>query len=170
MAYEISPIAAATNVLTTINGVDPGLNRPLRGFRFTAEFGDLGTSSFKSVTSGFGIQVNESEYREGGFGALTVRKVPGLVTYNDIRLEKGMYSDPMIYEWFCKFMCGETPTPVETAFITVYDNAGNPTAKWEVYNAWPKEYESGDLNADDSNILIETLTLAHEGIQRVGIS
>ncbi len=169
MPYETQEPTGTLAPLSTVGGVDPGLNRPLRGFRFVAEFGDLGTSSFKSVGSGFGIQVNESEYREGGFASLTVRKVPGLVSYNDIRLEKGMYSDPLLYDWFCDYMCGKTPDPVQVATITVFDNAANPTAKWEVYNAWPKEYESSDLNADDSSILIETLTIAHEGIQRVTV-
>jgi len=169
MAYQTQTPGGASAVLETVGSDARGLLDPLRGFRFTAEFGDLGTSSFKTVSGGFSIQVDDTPYREGGFASLTVRKLPGLVTYNDMRLEKGMYNNPLLYDWFCKFLCGETVDPVQTATITVYDNQGNPTAKWEVYNAWPKEYESGDLNADDSNILIESLILAHEGIQRVSI-
>lgn len=169
MAYQTQTPAGATAVLETVGSDARGLLDPLRGFRFTAEFGDLGTSSFKTVSGGFSIEVNESEYREGGFASLTTRKVPGLVQYSDVTLEKGMYQNPMLYEWFCKFMCGETVDPVPTSTITVFDNAGNATAKWELYNAWPKSYSSGDLNADDSSILIETLVLAHEGIQRVSV-
>lgn len=169
MAYQTQTPGGATEVLETSGSSARGLLDPLRGFRFTADFYGLGTSSFKTVSGGFSIDVNESEYREGGFASLTTRKVPGLVSYNDMTLEKGMYQSPLLYEWFCQFLCGETVDPVQTATITVYDNQGAPTARWELYNAWPKSYSSGDLSADDSSILVESLTIAHEGIQRVSI-
>lgn len=169
MAYQTQTPGGATEVLETNGSSARGLLDPIRGFRFTADFYGLGTSSFKTVSGGFSIDVAEQEYREGGFASLTTRKVPGLVTYSDMTLEKGMYQSPLLYEWFCQFLCGETVDPVQTATITVYDNQGAPTARWELYNAWPKSYSSGDLSADDSSILVETLTLCHEGIQRVSI-
>ena len=140
------------------------LEAPLRGFRFTATFDNLGTSSFKSV-SGFSATVDSQDYREGGFGYLTRRKLPGLVSYDDITLEKGLYSNPLLYNFFNDYLEGQNFNPVN-AVITLYNNAGTPTASWTVINAWPTSYRSGDLNAEDSSILIETLTLAHEGIKR----
>ncbi len=150
-------------VLSTQN--TKGLSAPLRGFRFTANFGNLGTSSFRSV-SGFSSNVDSSDYREGGFGHLTKRKLPGLVSYDDITLEKGLYSNPLLYNFFNDFLEGNRFEPVALATITLYNNAGEPTASWSVINAWPLSYKSGDLNAEDSSILIESLTLAHEGIKR----
>lgn len=140
------------------------LQAPLRGFRFTATFEGLGTSSFKSVT-GFSSTIDSIEYREGGFGYLTKRKVPGLVNYDEITLEKGLYSNPILYNFFNDYLEGQNFTPVN-AVITIYDNAATPTASWTVINAWPTSYRSGDLNAEDSSILVESLTLAHEGIKR----
>ncbi len=153
-----------TEVLSTRNSIVKGLSSPLRGFRFTASFGDLGTSSFRSV-SGFSSNVDSSDYREGGFGHLTKRKLPGLVSYDDITLEKGLYSNPLLYNFFNAYLEGNKFEPVN-ATITLYNNAGEPTASWSVINAWPMSYKSGDLNAEDSSILIESLTLAHEGIKR----
>ncbi len=153
-----------TEVLSTNASITSGLSSPIRGFRFTAYFQNLGTSSFKSVT-GFSADVETQEYREGGFGFLTKRKLPGLVSYDDITLEKGLYSNPLLYNFFNDYLEGNSFTPVN-ATITVYDNAGTPTASWTVINAWPKSYKSGDLSAEDSSILIETLTLAHEGVKR----
>lgn len=168
MPYETQQPAGTTQALETNAAEGNGLLTPLRGFRFTADFGTLGITSFKSVTGGFGATVDAQEYREGGFASLTNRKVPGLVSYDPMRLEKGMYSSTDLYDWFCSYLCGETVNPVQKAIITVYDNQGAPQAKWEMYNAWPSHYESGDLNADDSSILIETLEIQHEGIQRIG--
>ena len=153
-----------TEVLSTSSSVANGLSAPIRGFRFTANFDGLGTTSFKSV-SGFSSDVSVSEYREGGFGYLTPRKLPGIVSYDDITLEKGLYQNPLLYNFFNDYLEGNSFSPVN-AQIIVYNNAGVPTASWTVINAWPKSYKSTDLSADDSNVLIETLTLVHEGIKR----
>lgn len=151
-------------VLTTESSAAAGLRNPIRGFRFTASFQGLGTSSFRSV-QGFSTDVAVTEYREGAFGRLTVRKLPGLATYTEITLEKGLYSNPLLYNYFHAFLDGETFTPVN-ATITVYDNAGEATASWRVINAWPSRYESGGLDASNSEVLVETLVLQHEGITR----
>ena len=153
-----------TEVLSTKASVTNGLSSPIRGFRFTANFEGLGTTSFKEV-QGFSTEVDSTEYREGGFGYLTKRKLPGLVTYGDITLTKGLYSNPILYNFFNDYLEGSNFTPVN-AVITVFNNAAEPTASWSVINAWPKQYSSTDLNAEDSSILIETLVLAHEGIKR----
>ncbi len=153
-----------TEVLSTKASITNGLSSPIRGFRFTANFEGLGITSFREV-QGFSSEVDSTEYREGGFGYLTKRKLPGLVNYGDITLTKGLYSNPILYNFFNDFLEGNNFTPVN-AVITIYDNAGNPTASWSVINAWPKQYSSTDLNAEDSAILIETLVLAHEGIKR----
>ncbi len=154
-----------TEVLSTRSSITNGLSAPIRGFRFIAEFEGLGTSSFKSVTGAFQTSVEEIEYREGGFGYLTKRKLPGLVSYQPVKLEKGLYSNPVLYNFFNDYLEGNNFTPVN-AVITVFNNAGEPTAKWSLINAWPQAYESTDLNAESSEILIESLTLVHEGIKR----
>jgi len=153
-----------TQVLSTDSAEANGLQAPIRGFRFTVNFTGLGTTSWREV-NGFGMTVDTPTYREGGFGILTVRKLPGLVTYDDITLSKGLYSNPLLYNFFCDYLEGQNFQPVN-ATIIVYDNAGTPQASWTVYNAWPSHYESTGLNAESSDILVESLTLVHEGIKR----
>ena len=153
-----------TEALTTESAAAGGLRNPIRGFRFTCNFQGLGTTSFKTV-EGFSAEVNSSEYREGGFGRLTVRKLPGLAQYNTLTLTKGLYSNPLLYNYFQNYLEGGTFAPVN-ATITVFDNAGEATASWQVINAWPSRYESNGLDATNSDVLIETLELQHEGILR----
>ena len=153
-----------TGVLSTRASITNGLQSPMRGFRFTVNFEGLGTSSFKTC-SGVDATVDTTEYREGGFGYLTKRKLPGLVQYGDIELTKGLYSDPLLYNFFNDYLEGNNFNPVN-AVITIYDNAANPQASWSVINAWPTSYKSSEFSADSSDILIETLTLTHEGIKR----
>lgn len=153
-----------TEALTTESAAAGGLRNPIRGFRFTCSLQGLGTTSFKTV-EGFSADVANSEYREGGFGRLTVRKLPGLVTYPELTLTKGLYSNPLLYNYFQNYLEGGTFAPVN-ATITVFDNAGEATASWQVINAWPSHYESGGLDATNSDVLVETLTLQNEGVLR----
>ncbi len=153
-----------TGVLSTNSTDANGLQAPIRGFRFTANFEGLGTTSFREV-QGFNTDVETIQYREGGFGFLTSRKLPGMITYGEITLSKGLYASPLLYNFFNDYLEGNNFKPVN-ATIIVYDNAGNPQASWTVINAWPSRYESTGLNAESSEILVETLNLQHEGIKR----
>ncbi|BED92131.1 MAG: phage tail protein [Candidatus Improbicoccus pseudotrichonymphae] len=156
-------LASAGTLSTTSISSQP-LASPIRGFRFTASFNGLGTASFKSV-EGFSIDVASSEYREGAFGRLTVRKLPGLATFSDITLTKGLYSNMELYTFFTSYLEGQNLNPVD-GVITTYDNSGTATASWSVLSAWPIRYEPSGLNADNSEIIIETLVLANEGVFR----
>ncbi|MCL2311369.1 MAG: phage tail protein [Firmicutes bacterium] len=151
-------------VLSTAGLGAGALGAPIRGFRFTATFEGLGTASFKSV-EGFRIEIGTLEYREGAFGRLTMRKVPGLVTYGDITLTKGVYSNIELYDFFHGFLVGVKTLGVN-AIIRVFDAAGDIVASWTVIRAWPISIESTGLNADSSEILIETVVLVNEGVFR----
>ncbi|MDR1240654.1 MAG: phage tail protein [Oscillospiraceae bacterium] len=155
---------ATGGVLSTPAMPSNALASPIRGFRFTATFDGLGTASFKSV-EGFRLETATTEYREGAFGRLTVRKLPGLVTFSEITLTKGLYSDPELYRFFSSYLEGTTLAPVN-AVIRAYDNAGTVTASWSVRHTWPISYESAGLNADSSDVIIETLVLTNEGVFR----
>ena len=44
---------------------------------------------------------------------------------------------------------------------------GASTARFIVSEAWPTKYEVSELNAKGSEVLVETLELSNEGIERV---
>ncbi len=54
----------------------------------------------------------------------------------------------------------------QTVTITLLDINGEPAASWQVINAWPTKYTAPDFNATASEIAVETLELAHEGMTR----
>ena len=55
----------------------------------------------------------------------------------------------------------------KAASVTVYDQAGEMKARWELLNAYPTKYEGPKLEAGSNDVANETLTLVHEGIKRV---
>ena len=123
--------------------------------------------SFKSVSS-ISVELGTTEYREGAFATLGPRKIPAMMSYPDVTLEKGMYNSPVLYEFFMGYVNGKNLT-VGQMLITAYDNADTPTAQWQALNVWPYRYESPGLSADSADILIESVTFATEGIYRITI-
>ena len=55
----------------------------------------------------------------------------------------------------------------KAASVTVYDQAGDMKARWEMINAYPTKYEGPKLEAGSNEVANETITLVHEGIKRV---
>jgi phage tail-like protein len=51
--------------------------------------------------------------------------------------------------------------------IILMDEEGNSAARWEFTEAWPSKYDAPDLNAKGTDIAIETLEIANEGMMRV---
>ena len=88
MAENRQILGGSTDVLTT-DQQGSGLKYPIRGHRFTVVIEGLGLISFKSV-EGFSMETSPVEYREGAVASLTMRKIPGMITYGDITLTKGM--------------------------------------------------------------------------------
>ena len=43
---------------------------------------------------------------------------------------------------------------------------GRRTARWNFVNAWPTKWDGPDFNAEGNDVAIETLELAHEGVER----
>ena len=55
----------------------------------------------------------------------------------------------------------------ESATITMFDNAGTGVLGWKLERALPIKFKAADLNARGSEVGVEELHLAHEGLRRV---
>lgn len=163
---ERTVLGGAADVLSS-EALGAGLKYPIRGHRFTVQIDGLGLMSFKSVSAP-SVELGSTEYREGAFATLGTRKIPTMLTYPDITLEKGMYSALTLYEFFMGYVNGKNLS-VGQMTITAYDNADAPTAMWQAINVWPTRYESGGLSADSAEILVESMTFATEGIWRMTV-
>ena len=55
----------------------------------------------------------------------------------------------------------------KTITITLLDEEEAPAGSWQVINAWPMRYTAPDFNATASEVAIESIEIAHEGMTRV---
>ena len=132
-------------------------------FRFKVEIDGLEAGGFSEVT-GFDASIDVMEYREGDM-VQTPMKMPGLKKYGNITLRKGLADTTVLYDWITAGIEGEVER--KTITITLLDQTESPVASWQVLNAWPVKYTGPDFNATSSEVAIETLEVAHEGMTRV---
>lgn len=136
---------------------------PYRNFRFRLEIDGLDAGSFSEV-SGFDATIDVVEYRAGDDPAITPTKLPGLIKYGNITLKWGAAETMVLYDWLIDITEGTIEK--KTVTLTALDEEGAPAASWRCINAWPVKYTAPDFNGTASEIAIETIELAHEGLTR----
>ena len=132
-------------------------------FRYKVEIDGLEAGGF-SEASGFDASIDVIEYREGDM-VQTPMKIPGLKKYGNITLKQGVADSMVMYEWMIAGVEGEVER--KTITITILDETETAAASWQVINAWPTKYTAPDFNATSSEIAIESMEIAHDGMTRV---
>ncbi len=137
-------------------------NYPLLTSHFIVNWG--GTRTSFSEVSGLSIEHDIVEYRDGASKENIVTKIPGIKKYGNIVLKRGIVKgDNEFYDWIKTIKFNQVERRDIT--ITLLDEEHNPVVTWKVINSWPVKLESPLLNAQASEVAIESLELAHEGIK-----
>jgi phage tail-like protein len=137
---------------------------PFRNYNFALELDGLTLAYFTDCT-GFGASTDPIEYNEGGRNFTTL-KMPGRTKYTNIVLKWGMTDSRELWDWYHDVIIGKIKR--KTGSIVVYDLDGlTEKARWNFVNAWPTKWDGPDFSSKGNELAIETLELAHEGIERV---
>src|SRR3954451_9353251 len=141
----------------------PGLanNKVTQALNFEVKLLGLDVQlGFFATVTGFSSQADVLEYPEGGQNTF-VHRLPTRVKQGNITLKRGVIPDSVLYEWFQKSTVQVEPV---TLVITLLDTAMRPVKVWNLINAYPVKWTGGDLNASSTEILTESLEIAHNGI------
>jgi phage tail-like protein len=122
--------------------------------------GSAAKAGFMEV-SGLEIDVQVIEYRTGGEPA-SVRKLPGLHKYPNIVLKRGITSDLTLWNWMKTVTDGQ-PLRADGSIILL-DEARQTVLRWNFRRGFPCKIVGPTLNAKSSEVAIETLEIAHEGL------
>ncbi|GAA2628204.1 phage tail protein [Streptomyces vastus] len=135
---------------------------PYFGYNFSVELDGMTRAGFREC-SGLESSQNAAEYREGMDANLAPRKIPGLNSYGDITLSRGVTNDSKLWEWRQRVMKGTVER--HNVSITLLDQQGGPRVTWNLFECWPKSWSGPSLNATSDEIAVEQLTLACERIE-----
>ncbi|MCX7549596.1 phage tail protein [Xanthomarina sp. F2636L] len=137
-------------------------NYPLVGFHFQVEWG--GNRIGFSEVSGLSVEHEIIEYRDGASPDYNTIKMPGMRKYSNIIFKRGAFrGDNDFFSWMNSFSLGH----IERRDITIalLNEEHRPIMVWKVKNAWPISLKYAELNAMKSEVLIERLEIAHEGLK-----
>jgi phage tail-like protein len=141
---------------------------PLRNFRYRLEIDAITQAAFSEVMIGE-TTIDAVDYREGT-DPPHVRKLSGLTKYGNITLKWGLFVGANgldLYKWHKDVAAGQVKAKRKKVVIVVQDEAGVDAARFVVSEAWPIKYDASDLKAAGAEVVIESLELVNEGIERV---
>ena len=141
-----------------------GRTDPFRNSRFLVEINGIIQAGFSEFTNP-DSSAEPIEYREGT-DLPTPRKIPGLVKYSNITLKWGITPSMDLYNWYKDIVNGKINSSRKNISIVLNDEEGNEATRWNFVNCWPTKYDPADGNATANEIAIETLEIAHEGMER----
>jgi phage tail-like protein len=134
---------------------------PLRGFRYLVEIDGLTSGAFLRV-KGISREVRHESYREGGVNEYE-HKLLTQVTYSNVVFERGLALDDL-WKWALAAADGDVTR--RTVRVRLQDEAGTRAWAWQIEHAIPVKWTSSDLDANASQVVMETLELAHHGLRQ----
>ena len=135
---------------------------PFYNFNFLVEIDGITRAAFHEV-SGLDSTVDVIEHREGGDNT-TPRKLPGMTKHSNIVLKWGMTDDQELYQWHRDVVNGTVQR--RNGSIVLLDRRGQEVARWNFFKAWPAKWTGPSLTAEGTDVSIEQLELANEGVVR----
>jgi phage tail-like protein len=140
---------------------------PFGNFRFKLELGDVEVAGFAECT-GLNIETKVMEYKEGGNNSTTL-KFPEPSTFGNVTLKRGVTNSNELIEWQLDVVSGTFSKNARAGnpsiAIVLMNEKGEDVRRWNLVRAFPVKWVGPDLKASASEVAIETLELAHEGIQ-----
>jgi phage tail-like protein len=134
---------------------------PLPVFCFKVKLdGGGGEAFFKSV-AGIKYETEVVPVREGGANDTTFQLV-GATKWSNIVLKQGFTGSSDLLKWRTEWLNGTYTRRGGT--IEQLDTALKTVATWKFVRGWPCKWEISEFDASKSELAIETLEIAHEGI------
>ena len=157
---------------------EDGAGLPLHVFRFHVHFvtdpldgsGGGGAKPYCSGAfsecTGLEATMEPKVIKEGGgnYGAI---QRPGPVTFSTVVLKRGLTTTNDLWTWFGMVNGKQWYAMRLAAIINVYNITGHAVVAWKLEKALPIKFKAADLNARGTEVGVEELHLAHEGLSVV---
>jgi phage tail-like protein len=124
------------------------------------------TAGFSEI-SGLEMTMEVEEYPAGGQNG-AVLKFPGRLKWSNLVMKRGViarrdYSDRSdLWSWIQTFIDGNGVR--RDGVITLLDEAQNPQLVWGWRRGLPMKWTGATMNAAQSQVAIEQIDIAHEGL------
>lgn len=140
-------------------------NDPLPVFCFKVSISNIAGEAFFKSVSGLKVEIETTPVKEGGQNATVFQLVSG-AKWSNLVLKRGFTKDSGstgMLSWINGWI-GRPGQRAKSGKITLLDTALKAQAEWTFYNGIPVKWDVGEFDASKSELAIETLEIAHEGL------
>lgn len=123
--------------------------------------------------TGLSAKTNYETYFEGGVNRQQ-RIFLGNTTFSEVTLKRGIANDVVFLGWASRMLTGIEPAENRNinpqrrnVNILLFNQAGETVQCWTLIGAVPVAWQAPSLQADATNVAIEELTLAYEGLKAI---
>ncbi len=146
-----------------------GPNQPndaITAARFSITIDGYEIASFSEL-QGITTEVEPVELMESTDNEVILKKLPGKAKPATLVLKRGKNSSMELWAWHEAVLMGDIVAARKSCSLVMYSTDGKPVARYHLEHAWPSKLEVGALKAGSSEVLMETVTIVSERIQRV---
>jgi phage tail-like protein len=133
--------------------------QPISADRFVLTIPGIDTIGYFAHCAGLEMTIDVYQYHEGGNNEF-VHHLPGMVTYPNLVLSRGLTNEDALIKWF-----DATATKAERKDITLTFKSGNSERKWTFADAFPVRWSGPTADVNGGGIATETLEIVHSGMK-----
>jgi phage tail-like protein len=138
----------------------------LTAARFSITIDGYEIASFSEL-QGITTEVEPVDFLESTDKEVIFKKLPGKAKPPTIKLSRGKNASMELWAWHEAVLQGNIVAARKSCSLIMYNYDGAPVARYHLEQAWPSKLEIGGLKAGASEVLMETVTIVCEHIQRV---
>jgi len=146
------------------SGLAPG--DAITAARFSIVIDGYQIASFSELV-GITTEVEPVELMQSTDKEVVLKKLPGKRKPPTLTLKRGKNQSMELWMWHEAVLMGDIMAARKSCSLVMYATDGTPVARYHLEMAWPSKLEVGALKAGASEVLMETVTLVCEHIQRV---
>ena len=135
---------------------------PALAFKFWIEIESIVVAEFKEC-SGLSLERDVQRVEEGGVND-RVHILPGRTKQSNIVLKYGVTDSTKLWDWYQDGLYDGKVKKINFS-ILLRNVEGDVLRRWNVKEGFPVKWEGPQLNTETNQVAIETLEIAHHGLE-----
>jgi phage tail-like protein len=136
---------------------------PLISFQFAVEINNM-TGYFTEVSGISSDNAVATHKVVNPSGKEVVLQVPGRCDGGEMTFKRGLTTNIEFWEWREQVILGNVATARVDGSVIMFDREYNEVRRWSFLNAWPSKISGISMTAESNDLVIEELTIVHEGL------
>jgi phage tail-like protein len=119
--------------------------------------------------SGLEVSIETEDVQEGGQNSY-VHKLPGRMSWPNMRLKRGITQNDSLFAWMNKssgeqFTASGNKLTRSSAAITLMGPGGKRIRAWEIDGAFPVKWTGPSFSVSSTDMAVEELEITHHGFR-----